>query len=382
MGKISRDKLTIAAVGDISFAGPNADNPSIDIFKSIMPIFEQADLVIANLEGPLLDDNKPVPGKCTIRGGTGWAGVLKKAGIHIVSLANNHIMDHGEPGLISTSSALEKEGVRTVGAGANIVEAGKPLFTEVNGHRIAILARTSVIVDSPSYAGNATPGVAFLDMQELAGSVKEVRKRVDTVVLILHWGIEHYEYPTPDQRKKAKELIETGADLIIGHHPHVVQGCEVFGKGLAAYSLGNFVFDEFDWKVKSEDGSTKKFKLKLIPKNRRGIILKITIKEQQIKVVPLFTKIDRNGEVFEDTCNKMKTELDKLSKKLKNKKYARWWKFHAIKKEWELRLKHRITVNNLFFKFFRIRPRHVRDLVRMSRNSLRILDGKSTNPYD
>ena len=382
MGKISREKLTIAAVGDISFAGPNADNPSIDIFKPIIPVFNLADLVIANLEGPLIDEQNPVQGKCTIRGGTGWAGILKKAGIRIVSLANNHIMDHGEPGLISTLSALEKEGVRTVGAGSDIIEAGKPLYIEVRGYRIAILARTAVIVDSPSYAGRATPGVAFLNIESLVASVKECSKQADTVVLILHWGVEHYEYPTPQQKEQARELIEAGADLIFGHHPHIIQGVERFERGYVSYSLGNFIFDEFYWDTKSGDGSNRKHKLTLKLENRNGMILNAKMQERQIKVDQIFTCIEMGGSVSIDKYQNRNTAFKTLCDRLKRKDYNRWWKIYALKKEWDLRLRQRMNVKKIASKIYDFKLEEAQELFLLLRNSLRISGGKTTNPYE
>ena len=382
MEKISQQKLTIAAVGDISFAGANADKPSIDLFKSVQPIFDRSDIVLANLEGPLYDGNSAISGKCTIRGNTGWAHVLKMAGIDIVSLANNHIMDHGKSGLISTMSILEKEGILAVGAGADIDEACKPLFIEKNGYRVAVLARTSVIVDSPSYADKKTPGVAFLDMQELVENVKTCRKQADLVMLLIHWGIEHYSFPTPSQRKQAKALIEAGVDIIIGHHPHVIQGFERFGEGLAAYSLGNFVFDEFEWMVVSDDGLTRKLRLQVTPENRKGIILTATMKEKKIVVSPVFTRINAKGGISKDDLSQRSTEFDQLCGRFRRTAYARWWKLYAIRKEYTLRIHRRITAKNLIFKLFQLRPSHVFELFKVVRNSLRVSFGKSTNPYE
>ena len=240
MEKNDHPKLTIAAVGDISFAGAYADRPTAEVFSLVQSIFEKADIVVGNLEGPLYDGNSAVPGKCTIRGNTGWARVFKNAGINTVSLANNHMMDHGEAGLLSSLSVLKKEGIDAAGAGADIIEARKPLIKSIKGRRVAILARTAVIVESPSYADEKTPGVAFLDMEELVDNVKTCRKNADAVIVIMHWGIEHYSYPTPEQRKQAKELIDAGVDFIIGHHPHVVQGYERFWTRCSSLQLRKF----------------------------------------------------------------------------------------------------------------------------------------------
>lgn len=341
--------------------------------------------MFANLEGPLYDGNHAIPGKCTIRGTSGWADILKTVGIDVVTLANNHIMDHGTDGLFSTISVLDRNGIAYIGAGADIEEARKAFITQINEFSVAILARTSVIVESPSYADRQTPGVAFLDMEDLINRVKECRNKADMVVLLMHWGIEEYSYPTPAQRKQAKELNKAGVDIIIGHHPHVVQGCERFRKGLAAYSLGNFVFDEFDWIAKLYNGSTRNLKLSLNSENRKGIIFTATLNENRIEIAPVFTQIDTSGSVTVDVDGQREKDFHQLCSRLKNYSittYSFWWKLYSFKKEWQMRFSSRMAARRLFYDIFKLRPRHARELFRMIRNSLRISFGKSTNPYD
>lgn len=372
----------ITAVGDISFMGGNADNPSLDVFESVIPIFNESDLVIANLENPLVNAGCPVTGKCVLRGNTGWAVTMKNAGINVVSLANNHIMDHGVVGLDSTMNALEKANIAHVGAGPDIEHACRPLIKHLNGYRMAFLARTAVIVDSPSYAGASIPGVAFLDMNELLRKVIECRNMADIEIVLIHWGLENYEYPTPLQRNQAKALIEAGANLIIGHHPHVLQGYERFGKGLVAYSLGNFLFQEFDWTINTHDGSLRKMRLCLTPENRNGIILKTTVQDKGILVEPVFTCIGEDGGGLLDRDAQRLEMFHRLSKRLSNRAYNTWWKIYALKKEWQLRIGKRMSIQHLFQRIYRLRPRHVEELYRLIRNALRITSGKSTNPYD
>ena len=227
-----------------------------------------------------------------------------------------------------------------------------------------------------------TPGVAFLDMQELVENVKTCRKQADKVVLLMHWGVEHYSFPTPTQRRQSKALIEAGVDIIIGHHPHVIQGFERIGEGLAAYSLGNFVFDEFEWKENSDNGPPRKLKLKLTPENKKGVILTVTIKDKQIEVSPLFTRIMENGRIYQDNIPQRVSEFDQLCRRFRYSDYVRWWKLYALKKEWKLRIQERIKAKNVFFKILRLRPEHARGLFRTIRNSVRISSGKSTNPYE
>lgn len=378
----SSSEFSIAAVGDISFAGIHADEPNIEIFKKVKPIFNTADLVVGNLEGPLFNDSNPVFGKCTIRAHTGWAEILYKAGIRMVSLANNHIMDHGEGGLHSTIDALEKAGIEYVGAGKNLREACSPIFKKIKGRRIAFIARTSVAVDSPSYAGENKPGVAFLNSEELEQSLSSTRESVDLVVLLLHWGVEHYDYPSPKQRLEAKKMICAGVDLILGHHPHVMQGVERFGEGIVAYSLGNFIFDDFNWVPKTQEGESNIMRLKLSDTNRKGIILKYFDKDGKVGIDQEFTRLISDKGIAIDKGQQIREEFKLLSKKLGFHFYYAWWKLYALRKEWDLRFSKRASFKGLLKNVTKIRLRHLIELKRIIRNSIRISLDKTTNPYE
>src|SRR4051812_43498982 len=120
--------LRLAAVGDISFEGPDADRPGMETFAHVAGILRQATLAVANLECALTSRGTPIPGKCTLRGNPGWAAILAQAGIGVVSLANNHVMDYGPEGLSSTLDALRHAGIAAVGAGATKQEACAPLI--------------------------------------------------------------------------------------------------------------------------------------------------------------------------------------------------------------------------------------------------------------
>jgi hypothetical protein len=222
-------------------------------------------------------------------------------------------------------------------------------------------------------------------MEDLTNRLKECRKQVDTVVLLMHWGIEQYSYPTPDQRRQAKELIQTGVDIIIGHHPHVMQGYERFGKSVAAYSLGNFMFGEFEWTAKLNNGSTRNLKLSLTSENRKGIIFTVIMNENRIEIFPLFTQIDLKGSVDLDADSQRTKDFYQLCSRLKYYSfttYRLWWKLYSLKNEWHMRFSSRITFRKLFYNFFKLRPRHARELFRRVRNSVRISLEKSTNPYE
>jgi len=376
-------RLSIACVGDISFAGKKADTPSIDAFSDVASLFEKIDIVIGNLEGPLINIGEGVPGKCVLRGSPGWAGILKQTGFDCVSLANNHIMDFGEEGLYETIDTLNKLGIRYAGAGRNIEAANNPIFMQAAGWRIAVLARSAVIVKSRCYAGQDAPGVAFLEIDETIESIGRCKKKADIILLILHWGIEEYFFPSPVQRKQARRLFEAGVDVIIGHHPHVVQGIEKIGKGMVAYSLGNFLFDDFEWRIESEDGSPKKIPIRMNRDNRSGMILQLHYNGGELESSSeIFTKIDADGYIAVDLSSERKKHTKQISKKLGIPFYAYFWKWHSIKREWQIRLSKQLRINNILKNFHKIRLHHIIALLQNLKKSAKITSGRSTNPYD
>jgi len=377
-------RLEIAAAGDLSFQGTIADSPKTECFSPSYPFFNKADLVIGNLENPLIDCGKPVSNKCVLRGNTGWAEILKKSGVHIVSLANNHMMDFGPDGLQSTMSALGNAGVRFVGAGNNIQEACSPLFYETDGKKLAILARTLVIVASRSYAEEHHPGVAFFDKEETCRSISECRKKADFVILLMHWGIEHYAYPSPIQRQLAKDLIAAGADLILGHHPHVLQGVERIGKGLVFYSLGNFVFDDIPWSFTGRDGVLHHTVAKLKEADRKSVLAQIALDGDappgSYKLLPMY--IESSGSVRPDDSPVRQAELDRLCSRLSWKGYSLLWRLYSLGMEWKLRIEPQFKGKLSWQYIKKIRFSHFVQLIGTMKRSSKITAGKTTNPYD
>lgn len=175
------------------------------------------------------------------------AKFLKHAGFDIVSLANNHTMDCGKSGLLETMSHLKKLDIAFCGAGKNEREALSPTILTINGLRVAFLAYSDFspegIIRLPE-----SPTIAVLDEDVLYDEIRKAKKKADIIVVSFHWGREFYPLPTARQRRIAEESIAAGADLILGHHPHVLQPVEIKvnesgRKAVIAYSLGNFIFD-------------------------------------------------------------------------------------------------------------------------------------------
>ncbi|KUO72512.1 MAG: hypothetical protein APF77_12065 [Clostridia bacterium BRH_c25] len=167
---------------------------------------------------------------------------LKGAGFDLLSLANNHTMDQGREGLTDTIKVLESYGIKTVGAGMSRSEARKPVFIEKGKTRIGFLGYSDFPPEGYMYDEDKAD-VARADMKSLGEEAKAAREQCDFLVVSFHWGKEFDRYPGDRQREMAHTAIENGADLVIGHHPHVLQSVEEYKGKLIFYSLGNFVFD-------------------------------------------------------------------------------------------------------------------------------------------
>jgi poly-gamma-glutamate synthesis protein (capsule biosynthesis protein) len=324
-----------------------------------------------------------VSGKCAIGGSPGGAEVLRNGGIGAVCLANNHMMDFGQDGLVKTLEELDRAGVRRFGAGRNIGEALSPFYVEKDGIRLALLGRSAVVVSSPCYANGETPGVAHFNLEETKQAIKASRKEADIVAVAVHWGVEHYSYPTPEQRKQAKELIDAGADLILGHHPHVLQGIERIGDGLVCYSLGNFLFDDIMWSFVDKEGKPQVRIVRLSEENRKGGIVKVSLAESNVESYEFIpTRIDQDGTVRIEATEERQQEFKKLCSRLQWPAYSLFWRLYSLRMEWKLRLKPMTIGRVKWANLKKIRPKHLKELYDGIRRSGKIAAEKSTNPYE
>jgi len=375
--------LRITAVGDIAFEGEESDRPTLQSLAGIRQALSSADLVVGNLECPLVDHARPIPGKCTMRGARGWAGVLKQAGFRVLSLANNHAMDHGESGLFSTINALDAEGIIHVGAGRDHAEACAPRFVQVDHRRVGFLARSSVVVSARTYAAPGVPGVAFLDVPETCRAIEECRTKCDIVVLLVHWGIEEYLYPSPDQRREAALFAAAGADAIFGHHPHVMQGAEYIGRCPVLYSVGNFLFSEFVWTYTTPRGEEIAQLSGLSRQNRKVPIATLEWSGSgQPAIDYAFARIEDACRVVMEEDTDSTRQMAELSAALGRPFYPTIWRLYALRREWQLRGKTNQSLRDYVGKLNRLRPRHIAEGVGAIRRSLRVVFGKSTNPYE
>jgi len=246
------DTFELVAVGDLSLArGVNVDlytGRSESPLRYVAPLIGRARVACGNLESPLTKRAKRVPtkgpggGSIYLKGNPDYAFLLTEAGFDVLSLANNHIMDYGDQGLSDTMYYLEQEEIKHVGAGPDLAAALAPAEVDVDGYVIQFLA-FSAVEPKGYYAGSAKAGTAPLDEGTVLSAIGRAKSQSNLVVLSLHWGGESMAYPSSEQKRLAHKFVDAGADIIVGHHPHVIQGVESYEGAVIAYSLGNFLFD-------------------------------------------------------------------------------------------------------------------------------------------
>lgn len=242
--------LDIAAVGDIMLGGtaaPELARYGYDYpFARVGSLIRDADIAFGNLEGPLTSRGAVETEKQYLFRSPpqAVAPALARAGFDVLSLANNHSMDYGLVGLHDTQDALRRAGIRYVGAGDNLAAARRPAIIEAAGVRVAVLAY-SLTFPEEFWAGVDSPGTAFGHERQVRADVAAARARADVVMVSFHWGREGTQEPRDYQRALGHAAIEAGAAVVVGHHPHVLQGVEYYRGGVILYSLGNFVFGSY-----------------------------------------------------------------------------------------------------------------------------------------
>ena len=300
--KFSQEKpITLLFVGDIMLSRGVANqiekHQDYDWpFLKISTTTQEADLTFGNLEGPISSRGENQGSMYSFRTSPELVEGLKFAGFDILSLANNHIWDYGKEALEDTIAMLKHSGIETIGAGENYEKANAPVIIDFNSTlrgstssqirevepRIAFLAYTNLYPKSLEATENSA-GISSFELEKVKTDIQELKalKLADIIIVSFHWGEEYQDRSNPSQQEIAHSLIDAGADLIIGHHPHVIQEVEEYlsspialegqgppspkasaRRGWAAYSLGNFVFDQNFSKE-----TTEGLMLKVIVKN-------------------------------------------------------------------------------------------------------------------
>ncbi|TVY08235.1 CapA family protein [Paenibacillus cremeus] len=243
----AKKHVTFAFVGDVLLSGgveKILDSKGYDYpYQNVQPYLSEPDITIANLETPVTENGTPQDKEYVYKTNPQYLPALKDSGVDVVNLANNHSMDQGELGLVDTLQHLQSVELPFVGAGMNEAEAFAPVYIEKNGIKVAVLGFSRVVPEGSWYAGLRKPGLATTyDPTKALKAIQLAKQNADLVVVIAHWGIEREDTPEKYQVNLAHQYIDSGADLVIGGHPHVLQGFEAYNGKWIAYSLGNFIF--------------------------------------------------------------------------------------------------------------------------------------------
>jgi poly-gamma-glutamate capsule biosynthesis protein CapA/YwtB (metallophosphatase superfamily) len=248
--------VTTTIVGDVMLGRRVGDSlerrgdPSA-VFRPLAERLASADITVGNLESTLSMSGPPTQGGDSFGADTSVLEGLRLAGFDLLSVANNHLGDFGEDAIVETIQTLDDAGFRTVGAGADLARAAKPVVFTVNNVKVGFVA-TDSIGETPA-AGRESPGTNRINapprtgpldrraLDRVADSVRQLD--ADVVVALPHWGTQYTNQPERSQRRIASALADAGVDVVVGGHPHWVQGWESIGEATVVHSLGNFVFD-------------------------------------------------------------------------------------------------------------------------------------------
>jgi poly-gamma-glutamate synthesis protein (capsule biosynthesis protein) len=278
-----KEKITLFFVGDIML--DRGVKYSIEKygkgdykfpFLKIVDELKKADILFGNLESVISDKGKKVGSIYSFRADPEAIEGLKFAGFDILSVANNHIFDYGREAMEDSFKRLKEAKIDYLGGGFNEKEACSPIIKEIGKTKIAFLAFSNL--GTPLWAASEKKsGICWLEKEKMERIINEIKKKADIVVVSFHYGEEYFSKPTQFQISISHSAIDSGADLVVGHHSHSVQPVEKYKSGWIAYSLGNFVFDQ-----------------KFSKETMTGLMLKISIENSKIKeVIPIKIKINQ-----------------------------------------------------------------------------------------
>lgn len=309
--------ICLAIVGDMEI---DREDPE-KVFDKVQVELQKADIRFGGLEASLSERGSPVQGKIILRHDPQMVAGYLAGGFEVVAFASNHCLDYGVEPFLDTLELLDRHQVRYVGAGRNIEEARKPAIIEKKGTRVGFLSYL-LLLPLGWGAHSAKPGVAPVredalygppyvneeDLEAMILDIERTRPQVDVLVASYHWGASQSRTLTLSQKAVAHAAIDAGADLVIGRHPHILQGIEVYKGKAIFYALGNFVLDHYH--------------PMFLPTVKESILVKCFIQEKAIRRLsfyPVFLGDDGRPEILTEKDGKSRTMFDtlqRLSKKL------------------------------------------------------------------
>ena len=297
--------VTLSFAGDVHFSElilQNYDKNGIlgIVDHEMLSYMQNTDLFVLNHEfvfstgGEAMEDKE-----YTLKNDPKYVKILQELGTDVVSIANNHILDFGQEAFLDTLATLEDAEIEYAGGGRNLERALAPVIKTINGQTFAIFAATRVSPSYDWYANSKKPGILqTYDATDLNNAIAEANSLYDHVIVFAHWGIEREEYPQDYQRTLAKGYIDHGADLVIGAHPHILQGFEYYKNVPICYSLGNYLFGNRTGEtlllnaIFDENGQLS---IELIPCERENYVL--TKIQEPTKLFNYLTDISFNAAV-------------------------------------------------------------------------------------
>lgn len=282
-------------------------NETISVLSDEMKeVLKEHAFTVCDFEGTLeTADSKPIskagPNVCQHLGA---ANVLKKDGFNLFNLANNHIMDYGEKALENTINTIGENLV--FGAGTSFNEAYKPRFVETNNTKIGFLSYGEAEFGALTNENNEQAGYAWVNHHNVNSIISETKKQCDILIILVHAGIEQIDYPLPEWRQRYYELIDAGADAVIGCHVHVPQGWELYNEKPIFYSMGNFYFD---MDVKH-------------PLWNKGYTVSLKIENKELNGFDIIPTEKKDGKVFINKSNDYQQHLEKITAALSDSSYS------------------------------------------------------------
>jgi poly-gamma-glutamate synthesis protein (capsule biosynthesis protein) len=309
-------QVMVSSVGDMRLA-----RPLIEPFSDALEILRRSDMCFGNLEAPFIEEGEPADKWAVLKQSPKLVGEYAKMGFRILQLANNHMLDYGQLGLVSTLRTLRDAGMQYVGAGENIGEALKPAYLEQKGFRVGFLDCASTL-PGESVAGEHKSGIVPIrvrthyhidsemekeqpgnppviltepneeDVERMAKAVRAAKAEADYVIVGIHWGMAYQENIMDYQPIVGRAFIDAGADVIVGHHAHRLQGVHRYRDGFIFYSLGNFYFEMLEGTSYPKDTKWRHWppRLGMWSQSNESVIVRTVIEREEAthELIPTF----------------------------------------------------------------------------------------------
>ena len=314
----SNNPSKISIVGDVSLADnwyimPEYDSRGKGIYgilsEETVDLMNKSDLMIVNSEFTVSSRGEAMKGKqYTFRANPTRLSIYNEMGVDLVTLANNHVYDFGKDAFLDMLDEYDKIKMPRIGAGHNLEEAMKPYYFIINGYKVAFLngTRAEKYILTPGATETDEGVFRCYDPTNMINQIKNIRQQSDYIIVIMHYGKEGYHELEKEQIESSKQYIEAGADVIVGHHAHTLQGIEIYNDKPIIYNLGNFIFSEETLDtaifqiVLNEDGKMEYYIIPAIQHNEYTELLKGNDKQRVINNLNTWSinaKIDSEGKI-------------------------------------------------------------------------------------